>query len=59
MLEETPPREPIDVKADERKAAREGAAAKKAASRCTATTLRRYTRTYHGAHAEPFRPVHH
>jgi len=59
MLEETPPRDPIDGKADERKAAREGAAAKNAASRSAATTLRRYARAYHAAHVEPLRADRH
>ncbi len=59
MLEETPRRDPINVKAVERKATGEAAAAKKAASKSAATTLRRYARAYHAAHVEPLRADRH
>jgi len=59
MLEETPRRDPIDVKAVERKATGEAAAANKAASKSAATTLRRYARAYHAAHVEPLRADRH
>jgi integrase len=59
MLDEIPPRDPIDVKAGERRAAREAASAKKAASKSAATTLRRYARAYHAAQVEPIRANRH
>ncbi len=59
MLDEAPPRDPIDVKADQRKAAREAAAAKKAAAKSAVTALRRYARAYHAAHVEPLRADRH
>ena len=59
MLEETPRRDPIDVKAVERKATGEAAVANKAASKSAATTLRRYARAYHAAHVEPLRADRH
>ena len=59
LLDETPPRDPIDVKANERKAVLQAAAAKKAGAKSTATTLRRYARAYHAAHVEPLRADRH
>jgi hypothetical protein len=49
----------IDVKADERRTARQAAGARKAAAKSTATTLRRYARAYHAAHVEPLRADRH
>jgi len=59
MLDEAPPRDPIDAKADERKAAREAAAAKKTAAKSAVITLRRYARAYHAAHVEPLQADRH
>ncbi len=59
MLAEKPPRDPIDVKEQDREKARKDDAAKKATAKSTATTLRRYARAYHAAHIEPIRADRH
>ena len=59
MLEEAPPRDPIEVKASEREAARKAAAAKKVAGKSAASTLRRCARAYHAVHVEPLRADRH
>jgi integrase len=59
MLAEKPPRDPIDVKEQDREKTRKDDAAKKATAKSTATTLRRYARAYHAAHIEPIRADRH
>jgi integrase len=59
LLDEKPPRDPIDVKAAEREEARRKEADARAEKKSATTTLRKFARAYHAAHIEPIRADRH